>query len=1219
MAGLSLSFLGPFQATLAGQPVAGFASQRVRALLAYLAVEVDRPHPRETLVGLLWPDWPDRSAFANLRQALANLRACIGDRDADPPHLFISRETIQFNRESDHDLDVAAFSALIKGGRGDPPAVERWQQAVGLYRGAFLEGFSLGDSPAFEGWLTLQREQLARQMLEVLGRLAGYHEGRGEYEQAEGYAQRQVALDPTQEEGQRQLMRALALAGQRSAALAQYQSCRRVLAEELGEEPAGETVALYESIRQGGLAGASPTAVGATPSSAGPTIVAAHPLVAQAAALEVEQVPEAPRPLFVAREEELGQLDRWLGLALSGQGRVGFVVGEPGSGKTALAREFARWAMEAHPELIVASGNCNAYFGLGDPYLPFLEVLGMLTADIEGKVAGGSMSREHARRLQGFFPIAVRALLDQAPGLIDLLIPGAGLLARAQDLAPACRARLEGAVQRRTPMAAPLSQPDLFQQVTRVLQAVARERPLLVVLDDLQWADAGSIALLFHLGRRLAGSRILVVGMYRPEEVAQGREGKPHPLEQVVYEFERTWGESQVDLAQAEEVRFVGALLDSEPNRLGAAFRGALYRHTGGQALFTVELWRGLQERGDLLRDERGSWVEGPALNWEQLPKRVDAVIGAHIARLPPEWQELLAVASVEGEEFTAEVLARVQGVDEREVLRALSGGLSAEHRLVRATGLRRVGEGRPEVGQRLSQYRFRHYLFQEYLYQHLDEVERAHLHEEVGVALEMLYRAVPHALTLEADAGQLWTGEWMKVASPQWFETAAVALQLARHFQAAGLAQKAVIYLAQAMERAVLLSALEESLSHLRRALALLPSLPPTPQRTRYECVLQNWLGAVLDCWSHILPEVGQAHARAVELAQCLGDMPMLCLTLRDLARYHRLCGELRLAREFGERAVHLAEGQQEPFPMSMHSDLAQTLLHGGDLVGTCTHLEPLIAPSPEPQPDLPGFLYENYLNDLLHAPWALWCLGYPDRALRVSQAALALAHSGEGDHPIIQVLCDGICFPHQLRREVGAVEQALRELWPLVSKETCVPVMRCFAMLYQGWVHAQRGDLEQGITELRRGLAEWSACYVVLRPHWRGFLAEALARAGRVEEGLETLDEALEQVERTEERLSEAELHRLRGELLLQHGVPEAEAEACFQQAIAVARSQEARSWELRATLSLARLWQRQGKRDDARQVLSAIYGWFTEGFDTPDLQEARALIEERPPRAA
>jgi tetratricopeptide (TPR) repeat protein len=295
--------------------------------------------------------------------------------------------------------------------------------------------------------------------------------------------------------------------------------------------------------------------------------------------------------------------------------------------------------------------------------------------------------------------------------------------------------------------------------------------------------------------------------------------------------------------------------------------------------------------------------------------------------------------------------------------------------------------------------------------------------------------------------------------------------------------------------------------------------------------------------------------------------------------------------------------------------STLAQTLMLCGDFAAACAHMEEMIAPCLEPQPRLVGNLHASYAHDLAHAPWALWCLGYPDRALKVSQALRALVYSQESYLDIFQVLCDAVCFTHQLRREVRATEEALRELLPICRDERSPPVMRPFATLFLGWVHAQSGALGQGIEELRQGLAGWSAGFVVLRPHWRGFLAEALARAGRVEEGLETLDEALEQAERTGEGFSLAELYRLKGELLLQQNAPEAQmrAEACFQKALSVARQQEARSWELRATLSVARLWRRQGKRDEGRQMLAAIYGWFTEGFDTPDLLDAAALLDE------
>jgi DNA-binding SARP family transcriptional activator len=244
MARMALALLGPLAVTLDGEPVTGFESDKVRALLAYLAVEADRPHRREALAGLLWPERPDRAARANLRNALANLRQAIGDGQAHPPLLLITRETIQFNRASDCALDLAALAAL-----SGLETTGQLEAAVALYRGPFLEGFSLKGCLAFEDWSLLVRERLQRQVLTALARLAEAYEERGEVERACNCAWRQVELEPWHEEAHQRLMRLLALSGQRSAALAQYTACRRILKEELDVEPASVTTTLYERIR----------------------------------------------------------------------------------------------------------------------------------------------------------------------------------------------------------------------------------------------------------------------------------------------------------------------------------------------------------------------------------------------------------------------------------------------------------------------------------------------------------------------------------------------------------------------------------------------------------------------------------------------------------------------------------------------------------------------------------------------------------------------------------------------------------------------------------------------------------------------------------------------------------------------------------------------------------------------------------------------------------
>ncbi len=260
MSRLEIRLFGSFQAALAGETITGFESSKVRALLAYLAADTKRTHPRDSLAGLLWPDWPQRSAMSNLRYALADLRKNIRDPQADPPILLISRESIGLNPEGDCWVDVVEFeklalsiqqpalSNLRNEGRAQSE-INNLQSAINLYRGEFLEGFALNDSPAFEEWILAKREYYKRQALKAVHTLAETHQQRGEYEQALAYARRQLELEPWQEEAHRQVMRLLALGGQRSAALAQYETCQRLLAKELGVKPSAETTRLYEAIR----------------------------------------------------------------------------------------------------------------------------------------------------------------------------------------------------------------------------------------------------------------------------------------------------------------------------------------------------------------------------------------------------------------------------------------------------------------------------------------------------------------------------------------------------------------------------------------------------------------------------------------------------------------------------------------------------------------------------------------------------------------------------------------------------------------------------------------------------------------------------------------------------------------------------------------------------------------------------------------------------------
>jgi adenylate cyclase len=591
------------------------------------------------------------------------------------------------------------------------------------------------------------------------------------------------------------------------------------------------------------------------------------------------------RPAFVARKRELARLDGFLDRVLTGQGQTCFVAGEAGSGKTALVTEFARRVQDRHSELVVAIGQSDAHTGSGDPFLPFREVLGQLTGDVEAKLAQGSITEENAGRLRRLLGLSGQALVAVGPDLIGIFVPGAGLATRVgafvaekvgwlDKLEELTKRPREGEVLGSTG----IEQSHILEQYTNVLKTLAAEQPLLVVLDDLQWADAASIGLLFRLGRRIGESRVLLVGTYRPEEVALGREGERHPLEKVLAEFKRYFGDIWVDLDQtgeAERQRFVDAFLDTEPNRLGESFRQALYDHTDGHPLFTIELLRDMQERGDLVRDEGGHWMEGPILDWQDLPDRVEGVIEERIGRLEEKLQEALTVGSVEGEDFTAEVVARVQESDARGLIHQLSGEVEKQHRLVRARGIQRLDPG----GQRLSLYRFQHNLFQTYLYNDLDAVERVVLHEDVGTVLETLYGD-------RADE---------------------IAVQLARHFVEASVAQKAAHYLRRAGEQAAARFANQEAVAYFSRSLDLASK----------DDLVGRYL--ILLAREKVYGMQGEREAQSQDLAvlrevaDALDDDRRRAEVALRQAHYAEATGEYPAAIEAAQSAIGLAQSAQD------------------------------------------------------------------------------------------------------------------------------------------------------------------------------------------------------------------------------------------------------------------------------------------------------------------
>ena len=861
-----LRLLGPAQVTQ-GQDdpshdgtagAARFRSRRTVALLGYLAVE-RRPLTRDHLAALFWPDEPSRKGRGNLRRELYNLAQLLpGCWQTEP-------QTILFAPAAETRIDIDAWDYLISR--------EKWQEAAALPDGDFLEGLYLDDNAEFESWLLAERERWRSRQQMVLRQAAEEARRNGRFDAALPFARRLVRLAPWEEESHRELMRLLAWSGRREEALRQFDICRQALAEELDLGPAPQTVALYERLRAGELPR--------------PPTLPAYMRSAKAAAI-------APAPPFVHRERELAWLGRHLDRALAGQGRVVFLTGSSGRGKTALLDAFAAAALRAHPELLIARGTCS-YGAAADAYLPFRELMVMLTADVEARWAAGSVSTELARRLWLALPVTSTALLDHGPLLLDIFLSGKGLLHRAAAAAPEeahwlRRLRDHVAYSGGDPLA---NQQGLLEQAGNVLGAVARQRPLLLMLDDLQWVDSASIGLLFHLVRRITqcGDPILLVCAYRPDEIMREYGAQPE-LAPMLGELRRQVGDVWLSLSWPNEPDgrcFVDALLDNEPNHFGEEFRAGLFRRTGGHPLFTVELLRSLRERGDLVQDSCGAWHEGPHLDWQMMPARVEAVIEARIHNLPPARQEVLAVAAMEGETFTAQVVAQVQGQDQRCLLHLLTHELDHQYRLVREQESFFVGP------QPVTRFRFRHAMFREYLVRQLGQGERRILQAGIAAALETVYAA---------DLEQ-------------------VEVQLAHHYRQAGEYGRALQYTRRAAANAARVFAFDQAITHYTRAIHLAGSITPDRQELA-ELALERGLAcaatgqfdpALVDLqvaleqsraasaprlqWQVLVElgklwssrDYGQAHAmyrQALDLARDLADRPLLAHSLNCLGNWH-------------------------------------------------------------------------------------------------------------------------------------------------------------------------------------------------------------------------------------------------------------------------------------------------------------------------------------------
>ncbi len=582
-----------------------------------------------------------------------------------------------------------------------------------------------------------------------------------------------------------------------------------------------------------------------------------------------------------------------------------------------------------------------------------------------------------------------------------------------------------------------------------------------------------------------------------------------------------------------------------------------------------------LFDEGALTRNGTVSLTK--SLNELKIPPTVQAILAARLDRLPPDEKDLLQTLAVLGREFPLGLIRRV-------VQRA-------DAKIDRMLAELQLGEfiyEQPATGD--IEYIFKHALTQEVAYDSSLIERRKLLHERAGLALESMF-----AEQVDDHLGEL-----------------------ARHYSRGDNVAKAAEYLGRAGQQAMQRAAYADAVGSLTAAIDLLQRHPDGPERGQRELLLQLALGPALTVVKgYAAPETERAYIRARELCERLGDPPELFRALYGLWLVYLLRGELRTAYELAEQFLRRAQSVHDPaLPVYGHYALGDTWFWMGEFVLATEHFEMALSLYvPERHRSL-VFLYGGIDPGVAcgtYAAFTMWQLGYPDQALKRANEALALAQGLS--HPFTLAFAEYyVSVLRQLRREARAAQEAAEGVIALSAERGLTDYLARAASL-RGWAMAEQGLIEQGITQIQEGMSASHAIGTDLyRTYFLILLAEACIKTDSIDDGLNALTAALANANEHENRVSESEIHRLKGELLLKQNNSNAlEAQSCFQRAIAVARKQNAKSLELRATMSLARLLAKQGRRDEARAMLAEIYGWFTEGFDTADLIDAKALLDE------
>lgn len=715
-------------------------------------------------------------------------------------------------------------------------------------------------------------------------------------------------------------------------------------------------------------------------------------------------------------------------------------------------------------------------------------------------------------------------------------------------------------------MGSSLRRERMFAAIVRLLGRESSNRPLEILFEDLQWLDDGTRAFLDYLIERLDDTRILLLVNYRSE-------------------YQAHWGkqnnctEFRLDpLVPAEAQDLLRILLGSEPGL--EPLKQLVLQKTEGNPFFMEEVVQTMAEEKVLL-GQPGSYRIEETPTTLHIPTTVQGVLTARIDRLPIAQKELLQTLAVIGKEFSLSLIRQVAGQPDDHLYPLLAGLQAAE-----------FIHGRPDFPE--VKYAFKHTLTQEVVGNSLLSEQRRALHERTGRAIETLFC---HQLKDHCNA-------------------------LAHHYSLSGNILKAVEYLHCAARQALERSAHSDAIRHLNSALEMLERLPDEQERAHQELALRLTLGpALIAARGQASTEVEENYSRALNLCEQGGITQQLFQVKLGLRIFYSLRADHETAYELGKEVLSLAENANQSVLLAQaHIALGAAAFYLGNFHKSRAHLEKgLVHYAPKQHPTHaalygqdPGVRGQSFLARVL------WYMGFPNQASEKCQEALALARSLSYPYS----LAHGLVFAAELSqyRNDAQLTREYAEAAIALATEQGFPFWRAWATVLLGWALAELKGSAQGVVLIHEGLAAYKATGAELGgPYFLALLAQTYMKTGQVHAGLDALAQALRMAARTHERYYEAELHRLKGELLIQSSRTEqhistahAAAGACFHQAVIISHQQGATSLEVRAALNLARLWQEVGKMEISRQTLAALHAASMEGVDSPGWPKAKALLD-------